>query len=70
MRTLHVNYYQQDEDFKDISARSYGSDDVVITVDKSGVNYRDDRHTHYDRLTISKKSAKKLIKELKKALKN
>ena len=69
MRTLHVNYYQQDEDFKDVSARSCGSD-VVITVDKSGVNYRDDRHTHFDHLTISKKSAKKLIKELKKALKN
>lgn len=69
MRTLHINYYQQGDDFKDVSVRSCGSD-VVITVDKSGVNYRDDRHTHYDRLTISRGSAKKLMKELKKALKN
>ena len=69
MRTLHINYYQQGDDFKDVSARSCGSD-VVITVDKSGVNYRDDRHTHYDRLTLTRGSAKKLVKELKKALKN
>lgn len=69
MRTLHINYYQQDDDFKDVSARSCGSD-VVIIVDKSGVNYRDDRHTHYDRLILSRGSAKKLVKELKKALKN
>lgn len=67
MRSVHVNTYVSGEDFDQISVNS-AWDDIVINIDRT-----DDRisnhHTRTTRIRLKKKEAKRLMREIKLALK-
>lgn len=68
MRSVHVNTYVSGEDFDQISVNS-AWDDVVINIDKTDDRISNHHHTRTTRIRLKKKEAKRLMREIKLALK-
>ena len=68
MRSVYVSTYAAGEDFDQISVSS-AWDDVVINIDKTDDRISNHHHTRTTRIRMNRKTAKKLMRELKLALK-